>query len=88
MSCGQAVAQSRVLNRREPGHHPTIATAEAGTHSEELKDNRRGVYIPGFAFVRSIGHLAGGCELVHCTTKVFLEHRSLLEKYRGLLHSS
>lgn len=88
MSCGQAIAQSRVLNRREPGHHPTIAPAETGTHMVELKDSGWGAYIPSFAFVRSIGHLAGGRELVHCTTKVFLEHRSLLEKYRGLLHSS
>ena len=55
-------------------------------HTVELKCTKWGVYIPSFAFVRSIGHLAGGCELVHCATKVFLEHRSLLEEYRGFLY--
>ena len=69
-------------------NHPRVTATEAGTRMVELRYTKWGVHIPSFAFVRSIGHLAGGRELVHCATKVFLEHRSLLEKYRGFLYSS
>ena len=54
---------------------------------KQYKSNKWCVNIPSFAFVCSIGHLAGRCKLVHRATKVFLKHRSLLEEYGGFLYS-
>lgn len=82
---------SHLISRLGGGGHPTIATAEGDTCGGGLirhKNKEWQVNIPSFAFVCSIGHLAGRCKLVHRATKVFLKHRSLLEEYGSFLYSN